>query len=116
MVAQWDCVGAQFEVSIFSQWRVRYNCGAEDAIMLENTPTPAAGDPYSGSADIDPRPSSVPADDSDDDVRPWRGVFAIEFPKKHLCTLEGVIRLDELPAWRPQPTVHFRHIDDDDDE
>jgi Arc/MetJ-type ribon-helix-helix transcriptional regulator len=63
-------------------------------------------------------PPTSPATESEkenDEARPWRGVYALEFPEEVLFTKQIDIRSEELDEWRPQGVTSERRVRDDDE-
>ncbi len=67
----------------------------EEALRLFLIGEPNFGQPPMGS-------SKKPPKDSDEDARPWRGVYALEYPEEVLFTKPIDIRPEQLDNWRPQ--------------
>jgi Arc/MetJ-type ribon-helix-helix transcriptional regulator len=60
-------------------------------------------------------PASKPEKEDDEGARPWRGVYALEFPEEVLFTKSIDIRPEQLGEWRPQGVTSERQVRDDDD-
>ena len=60
-------------------------------------------------------PSAEPEKGSDEDGRPWRGVYALEFPEEVLFTKPIDIRPQQLDDWRPQGVTSERQVRHEDD-
>ena len=56
-----------------------------------------------------------PQRDSDEDARPWRGVYALEYPEEVLFTKPIDIRPEQLDDWRPQGVTSERRVRDEDE-
>ena len=56
-----------------------------------------------------------PQRDSDEDARPWRGVYALEYPEEVLFTKPIDIRPEQLDDWRPQEVASERQVRDEDE-
>ena len=67
----------------------------EEALRLFLVEEPDNGQPPT-------RCATEPQKDSDEDARPWRGVYALEFPEEVLFTKSIDIRPEQLDDWRPQ--------------
>jgi Arc/MetJ-type ribon-helix-helix transcriptional regulator len=52
---------------------------------------------------------------SDEDARPWRGVYALEFPEEVLFTKAIDIRPEHLDEWQPQGVTSDRRVRDEDE-
>ena len=60
-------------------------------------------------------PATEPETENDEESRPWRGVYALEFPEEVLFTKPIDIRPQQLDEWRPQGVTSERQIRDDDE-
>src|SRR3954447_15917593 len=60
-------------------------------------------------------PGTQPEKEDDEDARPWRGVYALEFPEEVLFTKSIDIRPEQLDEWRPQGVTSERQVRDEDD-
>jgi Arc/MetJ-type ribon-helix-helix transcriptional regulator len=54
-------------------------------------------------------PATEPEEDAEE-VRPWRGVYALEFPEEVLFTKSIDIRPEQLDEWRPQGVASERQV------
>ena len=59
--------------------------------------------------------SSASETENDEEARPWRGVYALEFPEEILFTKSIDIRPEQLDEWRPQGVTSERQGRDDDE-
>ena len=53
--------------------------------------------------------------ENDEEARPWRGVYALEFPEEVLFTKPIDIRPEQLDDWRPQGVTSERRVRDEDE-
>src|SRR5262245_22596996 len=60
-------------------------------------------------------PATEPEAENDEETRPWRGVYALEFPEEVLFTKPIDIRPEQLDEWRPQGVTSERQVRDDDE-
>jgi Arc/MetJ-type ribon-helix-helix transcriptional regulator len=60
-------------------------------------------------------PATEPAKEDDEEARPWRGVYALEFPEEVLFTKPIDIRPQQLDEWQPQGVTSERQRRDEDD-
>jgi Arc/MetJ-type ribon-helix-helix transcriptional regulator len=60
-------------------------------------------------------PATEPDKENDEEARPWRGVYALEFPEEVLFTKPIDIRPEQLDEWRPQGVTSERRVRDDDE-
>ena len=60
-------------------------------------------------------PATEPEKEDDEEARPWRGVYALEFPEEVLFTKSIDIRPERLDDWRPQGVTSERRVRDDDE-
>jgi Arc/MetJ-type ribon-helix-helix transcriptional regulator len=60
-------------------------------------------------------PATEPEKEDDEEARPWRGVYALEFPEEVLFTKPIDIRTQQLDEWRPQGVTGERQVRDDDE-
>ena len=80
----------------------------EEALRLFLTEGPDNGQPPAGTATESQK-------DDDEDARPWRGVYALEFPEEVLFTKPIDIRPEQLDEWRPQGVTSERRDRDEDE-
>ena len=59
-------------------------------------------------------PATEPEKENDEEARPWRGVYALEFPEEVLFTKPIDIRPEQLDDWRPQGVTSERRVQNDD--
>lgn len=59
--------------------------------------------------------ATEPNSETDEDARPWRGVYALEFPEEVLFTKPIDIRPEQLDDWRPQGVTSERRVSDHDE-
>ena len=59
--------------------------------------------------------SSANENENDEEARPWRGVYALEFPEEILFTKSIDIRPEQLDEWRPQGVTSERQVRDEDE-
>src|SRR5262245_22454846 len=62
-----------------------------------------------------PMSAAIEPETGDDEARPWRGVYALEFPEEALFTKPIDIRPEQLDEWRPQGVTSERQVRDDDE-
>jgi Arc/MetJ-type ribon-helix-helix transcriptional regulator len=60
-------------------------------------------------------PATEPEKENEEEARPWRGVYALEFPEEVLFTKSIDIRTEQLDEWRPQGVTSERRVRDDDE-
>ena len=60
-------------------------------------------------------PATEPEKENDEEARPWRGVYALEFPEEVLFTKQIDIRPEQLDEWRPQGVTSERRTRDEDE-
>jgi Arc/MetJ-type ribon-helix-helix transcriptional regulator len=53
--------------------------------------------------------------ENDERARPWRGVYALDFPEEVLFTKSIDVRPQQLHEWRPQGVTSERQVPDEDD-
>ena len=58
---------------------------------------------------------SITLNEEDDDDRPWRGVFVVEYPEKVTGRCTVSFRDGEQPKWNPPVTLEARWFEDDDE-
>ena len=63
----------------------------------------------------DASPATEPEKENDEEARPWRGVYALEFPEEVLFTKSIDIRPEQLDDWRPQGVTSERRVRDEDE-
>ncbi len=80
----------------------------EEALKLFLIKEPGKGKPS-------PSPAIEPQKDDDEDARPWRGVYALEFPDEVLFTKPIDIRSEQLDEWQPQGVISERRARTEDD-
>ncbi|MGO8903129.1 MAG: hypothetical protein ACLQU5_33045 [Isosphaeraceae bacterium] len=80
----------------------------EQALRLFLIEEPDQGQPPMISA-------TEPEKESDEEARPWRGVYALEFPEEVLFTKSIDIRPEQLDEWRPQGVTSERRVRDEDE-
>src|SRR5207253_9634637 len=80
----------------------------EQALRLFLIEEPDQGQPPTSSA-------TEPEKENDEEARPWRGVYALEFPEELLFTKSIDIRPEQLDEWRPQGVTSERQVRDEDD-
>jgi Arc/MetJ-type ribon-helix-helix transcriptional regulator len=80
----------------------------EQALRLFLIEEPAQGPPSFSSA-------TEPEMENDEEARPWRGVYALEFPEEVLFTKSIDMRPEQLDDWRPQGVTSERQVRDDDE-
>src|SRR5271156_4528102 len=80
----------------------------EQALRLFLIEEPAQGPPSFSSA-------TEPEKENDEEARPWRGVYALEFPEEVLFTKSIDMRPEQLDDWRPQGVTSERQVRDDDE-
>jgi hypothetical protein len=56
-----------------------------------------------------------PETESDEEARPWRGVYAPQFPEEVLFTKSIDIRPEQLDEWYPRGVTSERQVRDEDD-
>jgi Arc/MetJ-type ribon-helix-helix transcriptional regulator len=56
-----------------------------------------------------------PQKDNDEEARPWRGVYALEFPEEVLFRKVIDIRPERLDEWRPRGVTSERPARDEDE-
>jgi Arc/MetJ-type ribon-helix-helix transcriptional regulator len=56
-----------------------------------------------------------PETESDEEARPWRGVYAPQFPEEVLFTKSIDIRPEQLDEWCPRGVTSERQVRDEDD-
>jgi Arc/MetJ-type ribon-helix-helix transcriptional regulator len=56
-----------------------------------------------------------PEKENDEEARPWRGVYALEFPEEILFTKSIDICPEQLDEWRPQGVTSERRVRDEDE-
>ena len=78
----------------------------EEALRLFLIEEPDNGQPPMSSA-------TEPEKDNDEEARPWRGVYALEFPEEVLFTKPIDIRPEQLDDWRPQGVTSERRVRDE---
>jgi Arc/MetJ-type ribon-helix-helix transcriptional regulator len=59
--------------------------------------------------------ATEPEKENDEEARPWRGVYALEFPEEILFTKPIDIRPEQLDDWRPQGVTSERRVRDEDE-
>jgi hypothetical protein len=59
--------------------------------------------------------AKVLRDQCDEDARPWRGVYAVEFPEDVLFTKPINVRPEQLDEWLPQGVTSDRRFRDEDE-
>jgi len=59
--------------------------------------------------------ATEPENESDEDARPWRGVYALDFPEEVLFTKAIDIRPEHLDEWQPQGVTSERQVRDEDE-
>jgi Arc/MetJ-type ribon-helix-helix transcriptional regulator len=59
--------------------------------------------------------ATEPEKESDEEARPWRGAYALEFPEKVLFTKHIDIRPEQLDKWRTQGITSERRVRDEDE-
>ncbi len=59
--------------------------------------------------------ATEPEKENDEEARPWRGVYALEFPEEVLFTKSLDIRPGQLDEWRPQGVTSERRVRDEND-
>jgi Arc/MetJ-type ribon-helix-helix transcriptional regulator len=60
-------------------------------------------------------PVTAPEKENEEEARPWRGVYALEFPEELLFTKSIDIRPEKLGEWRPRGVTSERQVRDDDE-
>jgi len=68
--------------------------------------------------DVGQAPTSSATDsekDHGEDARPWRGVYALEFPEEVLFTRQIEIRPGKLDVWRPRGVTRERRVRNEDE-
>ena len=80
----------------------------EEALRLFLVAEPDNGQPPISSA-------TEPEKDSDEEARPWRGVYALEFPEEVLFTKSIDIRPEQLDEWCPRGVASERRARDEDE-
>ena len=70
-------------------------------------------EPDQGQAPMSPTPE--PETENDEEARPWRGVYALEFPEEVLFTKSIDIRTEQLDECRPQGVTSERQVRDEDE-
>jgi Arc/MetJ-type ribon-helix-helix transcriptional regulator len=53
--------------------------------------------------------------EDDEEARPWRGVYALEFPEEVLFTKSIDIRPEQLDEWCPQGVTSEKQVRDEDE-
>jgi len=56
-----------------------------------------------------------PETESDEEARPWRGVYAPQFPEEVLFTKSIDTRPEQLDEWYPRGVTSERQVRDGDD-
>jgi Arc/MetJ-type ribon-helix-helix transcriptional regulator len=59
--------------------------------------------------------ATEPETEIDEEARPWRGVYAPEFPEEVLFTKSIDIRPEQLDEWCPRGVTSERRVRDEDD-
>jgi Arc/MetJ-type ribon-helix-helix transcriptional regulator len=59
--------------------------------------------------------ANEPEKENDEESRPWRGVYALNFPEEVLFTKSIDIRPEQLDEWRPQGVTSERQVRDEDE-
>ena len=59
--------------------------------------------------------ATEPGKENDEEARPWRGVYALEFREEVLFTKSIDIRPEQLDEWRPQGVTSERRVRDEDE-
>ena len=54
-------------------------------------------------------------DGEDDEIRPWRGVFVLDYPIQELCHTELALSTNLLPSLPPEVILNPRRLVDDDE-
>ena len=80
----------------------------EQALRLFLVEEPDNGQPLASSA-------NEPEKENDEEARPWRGVYALEFPEEVLFTKPIDIRPEKLDDWRAQGVTSERRLRDEDE-
>ena len=75
----------------------------EQALRLFLIEEPDNGRPPMSSA-------TEPEKENNEEARPWRGVYALEFPEEVLFTKPIDIRPEQLDDWRPQGVTSERQV------
>ena len=70
-------------------------------------------EPDQGPAPMDS--ATEPEAEDDEAARPWRGVYALEFPEEVLFTKSIDIRPEQLDEWQPQGVTGERRVRDEDE-
>jgi hypothetical protein len=73
--------------------------------LLENLAEQEAGAPSNGkSADVDP---------PEDDERPWRGVFLLDYPRQEIFAAEHEVNVNALPPLPAEVRIDARRMADE---
>jgi Arc/MetJ-type ribon-helix-helix transcriptional regulator len=80
----------------------------EQALRLFLVEEPDHGQPRMGSA-------TEPENEDDKDARPWRGIYALEFPDEVLFTKSIDIRPAQLDDWCTQGVTSERQVQHEDE-
>ena len=59
--------------------------------------------------------ATEPEKENDEEDRPWRGVYALEFPDEVLFTKPIDMRPEHLEDWRPKGATSERPVRDEDE-
>jgi Arc/MetJ-type ribon-helix-helix transcriptional regulator len=59
--------------------------------------------------------ATEPEKENDEEARPWRGVYALEFPEEVLFTKAIDVRPEQLDEWYPQAVTSEKQVRDEDD-
>jgi hypothetical protein len=57
--------------------------------------------------------ATEPEKEQNEEARPWRGVYALEFPEEVLFTKPIDIRPEQLDEWQPQGVTSERRVRDE---